>query len=277
MGGLLGILDGLSALASPEARPIIMTIVIGSTIKGLVTGVLAGLIANRWRSLGVGVTAGVVIGLVLSALAAMSQPDHYLEIVVPGMILGAIVGFVTQRYPRAGLASLIALVMTGVAVLAQQPSPPADPLQPLAFLIGKWEGTSQGQSGNGTVQRDYTRILNGRYIRVQNTSVYPPQEKNPKGETHEDIGVISFDKARRRAVLRQFHVEGFVNQYVAQIDGPAGPIVFVSEAIENIPAGFRARETYRQIGPDEFEEVFELAEPGKDFEVYSRSRLRRVR
>jgi len=39
--------------------------------------------------------------------------------------------------------------------------------------------------------------------------------------------------------------------------------VFTSEAIENIPAGWRARETYVVTGPDEFEEVFELAEPGK--------------
>jgi hypothetical protein len=30
------------------------------------------------------------------------------------------------------------------------------------------------------------------------------------------------------------------------------------------------------LGPDQFEEVFELAEPAKDFEVYSRARFKRV-
>ena len=30
-------------------------------------------------------------------------------------------------------------------------------------------------------------------------------------------------------------------------------------------------------GPDEFEEVFELSETGKPFELYSRARLKRVR
>jgi len=40
-------------------------------------------------------------------------------------------------------------------------------------------------------------------------------------------------------------------------------------SIENIPAGYRARETYKIIGPDEFVEVFEIAEPGKDSELYS--------
>ena len=55
-----------------------------------------------------------------------------------------------------------------------------------------------------------------------------------------------------------------------------GPIVFETEAIENIPPGFRARETYTRRGPDAFDETFELAEPGKDYQVYSRTRFTRV-
>ena len=58
---------------------------------------------------------------------------------------------------------------------------------------------------------------------------------------HEDVGFFSFDTARRLMVLRQFHVEGFVNQYVADPAPPPGRIVFTTEAIENIPAGFRAQ------------------------------------
>jgi hypothetical protein len=44
-----------------------------------------------------------------------------------------------------------------------------------------------------------------------------------------------------------------------------------SEAIENLPPGFRARETYLVKGTDAFDESFEIAEPNKPFEVYSRS------
>ena len=54
-------------------------------------------------------------------------------------------------------------------------------------------------------------------------------------------------------------------------------IVFTTEAIENIPSGWRVRETYVVHGPHEFEEVFERSEPGKPFEVYSRARLKRVK
>jgi hypothetical protein len=53
--------------------------------------------------------------------------------------------------------------------------------------------------------------------------------------------------------------------------------VLITEAIENIPAGWRARETYILTGADQLEEIFELAPPAKEFELYSRSRLTRAR
>ena len=120
-------------------------------------------------------------------------------------------------------------------------------------------------------------MLDGRFIRVVNRSEYPAQARNPKGEIHEDEGYLSFDRSRKALVLRQFHVEGFVNQYVEDPAASATRVVFTTEAIENIPAGWRARETYVLHGPDELEEVFELAEAGKPFEVYSRSRFERSR
>jgi hypothetical protein len=46
--------------------------------------------------------------------------------------------------------------------------------------------------------------------------------------------------------------------------------------MENTPSGWRARERYVVPGPDEFEEIFELAQAGKPFDVYSRTRLKRI-
>ena len=87
---------------------------------------------------------------------------------------------------------------------------------------------------------------------------------------------MSFDKGRQNFEFRQFHIEGFVNQYVMTSSSADGKtIVFTSESIENIPAGYRARETYKILGPDEFTEVFEIAEPGKDFEHYSEGHFKR--
>jgi hypothetical protein len=77
--------------------------------------------------------------------------------------------------------------------------------------------------------------------------------------------------------MRQFHVEGFVNQYVlteAATDGKK--LVWTTESIENIPARWRARETYLIADQNEFRELFELAEPGKDFMLYTRTHFRRA-
>lgn len=145
-------------------------------------------------------------------------------------------------------------------------------------FIGSWEGSGQGQAGYSRVERKYEFVLNSRFIFVRNKSTYDPQEKNPNGEIHEDWGLISYDSARETYIFRQFHVEGFVNQYVLDKIAKAGQtLCFVTEGIENISPGWKARETYQILGPDEFTEVFELAPPDKEFELYTENRFQRVR
>jgi hypothetical protein len=126
------------------------------------------------------------------------------------------------------------------------------------------------------VVREYTFVLNQRYLEVRNQSTYPPQEKNPKGEVHEDRGMFSYDRGAKKLVLRQFNLEGYVNHYVLDsVSADSRTVVFVTVAIENIPAGWRARETYAFSGENEFTEKFELAEPGKEFAPYSESHFHR--
>ncbi len=178
---------------------------------------------------------------------------------------------------------VVALFATGLALAlpAQETAPAApkpDPWAPVRFLLGEWEGAAQGKPGSGTVVRSYAFVLNNRYIEVRNQSTYPPQAKNPKGEVHHDWGMISFDRGVKKLVLRQFNIEGFVNHYVLDsVSADGRTVVFVTAAIENIPPGWRGRETYTRVNDDEFTEKFELAEPGKDFAPYSESRFRRKR
>jgi hypothetical protein len=103
LGGFLGVFDGLSALLSaPEVAPQIMGIVIGSTFKGVVAGLLIGWFARKVNSLPLGILFGFAVGLLLAyAVAAMPDPSgkhYYWEIMLPGSILGVIVGYATQRY-----------------------------------------------------------------------------------------------------------------------------------------------------------------------------------
>jgi hypothetical protein len=170
--------------------------------------------------------------------------------------------------------TLVCLVGFAFPFLAAQSGQAVDPWGPVRFLVGTWVGDVDGQPGKGTSEREYRFVLNNRYLEVRNKSCYPAQPKNPKGELHEDWGMISYDRTRKKLVLRQFHVEGFVNEYASEATSN-GALRFTSEAIESIPAGYRARETYSVTGPDNFTERFELAEPGKDFELYSETRSRR--
>ena len=175
---------------------------------------------------------------------------------------------------RIKLIATTLLLFASVGISQKPPS--RETWEPVKYLIGSWEGTGSGQPGISKIQREYRLVLNDKFIQVQNKSTYDPQPKNPKGEVHQDWGMISFDKGRKNFVLRQFHVEGFVNQYVmTSPSADSKMIIFSSESIENIPAGYRARETYKILGPDEFTEVFEIAEPGKEFELYSEGHFKR--
>jgi hypothetical protein len=110
LGGILGIFDGLSALVSaPETAPMIVGIVIGSTVKGIIAGLLIGWFAKRVNSLPLGIVFGLGVGLLLAfAVAAMPSETgehYYWEIMLPGALVGVIVGYATQKYGRRALAS----------------------------------------------------------------------------------------------------------------------------------------------------------------------------
>src|SRR5579864_5741169 len=98
LGGFLGIFDGLSALVSaPETAPGIVGIVIGSTIKGVITGLLIGFFELKVNSLPLGVVFGLIVGTFLAFLVAMMN-GYYWQIMLPGAILGIIVGYATFKF-----------------------------------------------------------------------------------------------------------------------------------------------------------------------------------
>lgn len=173
--------------------------------------------------------------------------------------------------------SLFIGVLLGL-VAAQAPSPAptetSDPWAPIRVMEGEWEGESEGEPGKGTVKRVYTFVLNKKFLNETNVSTYPPQLKNPKGEVHHHWSFFSYDRARKTLVLRQFHQEGFVNHFAMVAQTTPNTIVFESEALENIPKGWKARESYEIVSPDEFVETFEIASTGA-YEVYSRNRFKR--
>ena len=103
LGGLLGAFDGLSSLVSaPESSSMITSIVIGSTFKGLVAGVLIGWFATKVNSLPLGILFGLGVGfalaLIIALMPAADGQHYYWEIILPGSVVGIIVGYATQRW-----------------------------------------------------------------------------------------------------------------------------------------------------------------------------------
>ncbi len=100
-GALLGVVDGATAWFTPAVRPGIAGILAGSSVKGMLVGLLSGWFARKVHSTGWGIVVGSALGLCFAYLiAVMPDPSgghYYLEIMLPGFVSGAIIGFLTQR------------------------------------------------------------------------------------------------------------------------------------------------------------------------------------
>src|SRR4029077_8492816 len=86
---------------TPAVRPGIVGIVFGSTIKGIIAGILIGVFAREGDSLARGIVFGLGVGLVLAFIIAQLQHGYYFQIMLPGGMVGLIVGYATQKYGRA--------------------------------------------------------------------------------------------------------------------------------------------------------------------------------
>jgi hypothetical protein len=98
LGGFLGIFDGLTALFTPEVRDQIVGIVIGSTVKGLLTGIIVGFFAKKVHSLALGTLFGLAVGAFFAYLILLMNPGHTLNIMLPGSLVGVIVGYTAQKH-----------------------------------------------------------------------------------------------------------------------------------------------------------------------------------
>jgi hypothetical protein len=105
LGGILGVFDGLTAWFTPEVRAGLLGIVIGSTFKGAIAGVCIGYFAKKVHSLPLGILFGLAVGMFLAFLvASIGDPNgkhYYFAIMLPGSLVGAILGYATQKFEPA--------------------------------------------------------------------------------------------------------------------------------------------------------------------------------
>jgi hypothetical protein len=97
----LGLMDGLSGFFEPSLGPMMGSVITFSMLKGLVAGVAIGYLSQRVRSIVIGIIAGFAIAAILSLVVVMhAGMALFWDIMLPGMLLGAIVGFATQRWGK---------------------------------------------------------------------------------------------------------------------------------------------------------------------------------
>lgn len=104
LGLLFGAIDGATSFFYPETKSMVGSIMFFSGIKGLLVGLAAGFFARKVTSLPIGILFGGAVGLILAYLVAM-QPTaegnyYYAEIMIPGTIVGLLLGFATQKFGR---------------------------------------------------------------------------------------------------------------------------------------------------------------------------------
>ena len=100
LGAVLGAIDGLTSWFTPAVRDQLGGIVIGSTVKGIIAGIAIGFCAKKFQSLPLGIVFGLLVGAFLAFLIALMQGGYYFEIILPGTLVGLIVGFATQKYGK---------------------------------------------------------------------------------------------------------------------------------------------------------------------------------
>ena len=172
-----------------------------------------------------------------------------------------------------GVRILPLVVLMAIGAPAQ-----SDPWAPVRVFEGKWEGMVTGTPGKQSTSREYQFVSNSTFLWQHDHSVYEAKSPDAPPKVREDFGYFSYDKLLKQIVWRQFHSEGFVNEYrleSASADGRA--LEFVTVRIENLPPGWKAKKFYRVLSTDEIEETFSLAPPGKDFDVFTVAHLKRVK
>jgi hypothetical protein len=101
VGGTLGLLDGLSGFLEPSLAPVMSSVITFSLLKGLVSGAAIGYVSEKVHSIALGMLAGMAIAAVLSLLVILrAGMALFWDIMLPGMLLGVVVGFTTQKFGR---------------------------------------------------------------------------------------------------------------------------------------------------------------------------------
>jgi hypothetical protein len=168
---------------------------------------------------------------------------------------------------------LVLLILFPVLIFSQ-----GNKFKKFDYLIGKWKGLGTGNANErSTIKSEFNFVMGDKFIEVINDSKFEPTTKNPEGKHHVDKGFISYDATRNLFVFRQFHIEGFVIQYIL-VDSLSSnsKLVFESEEIENFIPGGKARWSIKMITSNAIETTFDVSMLKKGYKSFGENKLIRI-
>src|SRR5260370_16962517 len=89
-GLILGAIDGATAWFTPEVRPMIGGILVGSSIKGMIVGLLSAWFARKVHSIKWGIAVGAGLALLFPFLVPAMHKNHSFHLLFPGFLLDAL-------------------------------------------------------------------------------------------------------------------------------------------------------------------------------------------
>ena len=95
LGGFLGILRRFTAY-SPRVRQIVASYRIDH--QGAADGGISAVLETKVRALALGTVFGLVVGAFFAYLILLMNPGHTLNIMLPGSLVGIIVGYAAQKH-----------------------------------------------------------------------------------------------------------------------------------------------------------------------------------
>jgi hypothetical protein len=141
------------------------------------------------------------------------------------------------------------------------------------FLIGEWQGTGDGNPGQGTGGFTLAPDLGGKVLIRRNHSEYPAANGRP-AVSHDDLMIVHSPAADGNARAIYFDNEGHVISYEAKPSADGKTIALVS--VE--PAQPRFRLTYTRRDDGQVGIKFEIAPSGKveHLKTYLEGTVKRV-
>jgi len=146
--------------------------------------------------------------------------------------------------------ALMALVASAATVCGADTAAPADPYQPLAFLIGHcWKGTFAGDA-RMTDEHCFSRIYGGKFVRDEHV-VHREGRPDAFGES-----IYTWDPASGR--LEYLYIESAGGFLRGTVTAEEGALVFPTAGFVERDGSTNVRSRWQRMGEDAYDVVTEF-------------------